>query len=146
MPAVPSTPEALHSLITSIPAKTIHAYLLDKIPAAPPDTFASIASFFATLSPPPLLHCVRCHKDYIDIENGGRSCCVPHDEENIDVEFVGSTRGGYEYETQYDCCGKTVEGEGDLGPPDGWCYEGMHTVSQVKSIAYLARHLPAWNL
>ena len=50
-------------------------------------------------------------------------------------------RGESDYET-YGCCGKTVEGEGDLGPPDGWCYEGMHTVSQVKSIAYLASHSP----
>ena len=148
MPTVPSTPEALHSLITSIPAKTIHAYLLDKIPAAPPDTFASIASFFATLSPPPLLHCVRCHEDYVDIENGDRSCRVPHNESSYEIEWVGYSRGysDSEYDTQYDCCGKTVEGEGDDGPPDSWCYEGMHTVSQVKSIAYLARHLPAWNL
>jgi hypothetical protein len=29
------------------------------------------------------------------------------------------------------CCGKTVEGDGDMGPPDGWCYEGMHTVSRA---------------
>jgi len=34
---------------------------------------------------------------------------------------------GSEYETLWQCCGKTVEGDGDQGPPDGWCYEGKHT-------------------
>jgi hypothetical protein len=140
---VPPTPEALQSLITSIPAKTLHAYLLDNIPAAPPEALAVLSSFFATLSPPPLLHCVRCHDDYTDIENGDRSCRVPHDDDSAEVEWVGHKRGDSDYETYYGCCGKTVEGEGDLGPPDGWCYEGMHTVSQVKSIAYLlASHSP----
>jgi hypothetical protein len=57
---------------------------------------------------------------------------MPHDEDSTEIEWVGYARGE-EYETEYGCCGKTVEGEGDLGPPDGWCYEGMHTVSQVKS-------------
>ncbi|KAN0126484.1 hypothetical protein V8E52_000124, partial [Russula decolorans] len=126
-------PEALHSLITSIPAKTLHAYLLDNISAAPPDTLAALASFFAALSPPPLLHCVRCHKDYIDVENGDHSCCIPHDEDNIDIEHVGWGRGNSEYETTYDCCNKTVEGEGDEGPPDGWCYEGMHTTDRKRA-------------
>jgi hypothetical protein len=142
MPAVPPTPEALHSLVTSIPAKTLHAYVLDNIPAAPPDTLSALASFFATLSPPPILHCVRCHEDYTDIENEDRSCRVPHDDDSAEVEWAGYKRGDSDYETYYGCCGKTVEGEGDLGPPDGWCYEGMHTVSQVKSIAHLARHSP----
>ena len=133
MPAVRPTPKALHSLIASIPAKTLHAYLLDNIQAAPPDTLAAFASFFETLSPPPLLHCVRCHEDYIDIENGDRSCHMLHDEWNYEIEYVGYYRGhsDSEYDTNYDCCDKTVEGEGIDGPPDGWCFEGMHTVSQI---------------
>ena len=133
IPAVPPTPEALHSLVTSIPAKTLHGYVLDNIPAAPPDTLTALASFFATLSPPPFLHCVRCHEDYTDVENDDRSCRVPHDDDSAEVEWAGYKRGDSDYETHYSCCGKTVEGEGDLGPPDGWCYEGMHTVSQVLS-------------
>ena len=35
-----------------------------------------------------------------------------------------------EYETLWQRCRKTVEGEGDQGPPDGWCYGGEHTVIQ----------------
>lgn len=129
-PALPPTPEALHALVSTIPTKTLHAYVLAQLPTAPPDTLAALASFFATLTPPPRLHCVRCHSDYTDIENTDRSCHVPHDDDSAYVERVGIVgRGGSEYETQYGCCGKTVEGEGDLGPPDGWCYEGMHTVS-----------------
>jgi len=126
-PMVPPTPEALHSLVSTIPAKTLHSYVLDHIPTAPPDTFVFLASFFAMLAPPPRLHCVRCHSEYTDIENDDRSCRVPHDDDSAEVEWIGS-RGKYEYETYYGCCSRTVEGEGDLGPPDGWCYEGMHTV------------------
>jgi hypothetical protein len=134
MPAVPPTPEALHSLVTSIPAKTVHAYLLDNIPAAPPDTLSTLASFFVTLSPPPLLHCVRCHKDYIDVENGDSSCHMPHDEGNCSIESIGYQRDGSEYEICYHCCGLTVQGDGDDGSPDSWCFQGMHTVSQVKCL------------
>ena len=128
--ALPPTPEVLHTLITTIPPKTLHTYVLSHIATAPPDILVALASFFATLAPPPLLHCVRCHVDYTEVENSDRSCRVPHDDNSADVEWVGRSRGDSEYETYYGCCGKTVEGEGDLGPPDGWCYEGMHTVSQ----------------
>jgi len=134
---VSPTSKALHFLVRTIPAKTLHSYVLAHILTAPPDTLISLASFFATLAPPPLLHCVRCHTDYIEIENDDRSCCVPHDDTSGEAEWIGSYRE-YEYETRYGCCGKTVEGEGDLGPPDGWCYEGMHTVSGSK----LPLHLP----
>ena len=129
-PASPPTPEALLSLVTPIPPKTLHAYVLAHIQDSPPDTLAALASFFAALKPPPLLHCVRCHADFTEVDNDDRSCRVPHDDDSANVEWVGrSGRDGCEYETEYDCCGKTVDGEGDLGPPDGWCYEGMHTVS-----------------
>lgn len=131
-PALPPTPEALHALVSTIPAKTLHAYVLAHLPTAPADTLATLAAFFATLTPPPRLHCVRCHSDYTEIENMDRSCHVPHDDDSAYVERVGIGRGTSEYETQYGCCGKTVEGEGDLGPPDGWCYEGMHTVSSAR--------------
>ncbi|KAG2066423.1 hypothetical protein BDR04DRAFT_1106737 [Suillus decipiens] len=40
------------------------------------------------------------------------------------------------YETLWGCCGRTVEGTGDMGPPDGWCYEGRHTVSIISSLQY----------
>jgi hypothetical protein len=133
-PPLQPTPEALHDLVSTIPAKTLHGYVLTQLPTAPPDTLASLASFFETLTPPPRLHCVRCHVDYTEIENTDRSCHVPHDDDSAYVERVGMTRGGSEYETQYGCCGKTVDGEGDLGPPDGWCYEGMHTVSRPASL------------
>ena len=125
--AVLPTPEALHSLFTSIHPKTLHAYVLKNIPTAPPDTLATFASFFATLSPPPLLHCIRCHDDYRDVENGDRSCRIPHNDYLIDVEWIGPIGRYSEYETHYGCCGKVIEGEGD--EPAGWCYRGMHTVS-----------------
>ncbi|KAI0306809.1 hypothetical protein B0F90DRAFT_1556122, partial [Multifurca ochricompacta] len=135
-PVMPPTAEAeaLHALVTSIPPKTLHTYVLAHIHAAPPDTLPALASFFATLTPPPLLHCVRCHAYYTEVENSDRSCHMPHDDDSADVEWVGrSGRGDSEHETFYGCCGKTVEGEGDLGPPDGWCYEGMHTTDRKRA-------------
>ncbi|KAJ4467637.1 hypothetical protein C8J55DRAFT_525465 [Lentinula edodes] len=135
-------PSALHSLISSVPSKTVHEYILTHlIPPArsstkantnihPPSslTLTHLTSFFSSLSPPPQLHCVRCHKFYYEVENAERSCLVPHDDESAEVERVGLGRGAdTQYETLYNCCGRTVEGEGDMGPPDGWCYEGKHT-------------------
>jgi hypothetical protein len=57
---------------------------------------------------------------------------VAHDDDSAEVERVGKASGGYQ--TLWGCCGKTVEGDGDMGPPDGWCYEGKHT---VRSSSYL---------
>lgn len=62
---------------------------------------------------------------------------MAHDDDAAEVERVGKGRlslggeGGARYETLWGCCGRTVEGDGDMGPPDGWCYEGKHTVSAI---------------
>lgn len=167
--------KALLELLPAIPAKTLHTYTtthLNHISTtlsnpSPPDSPVSahqipsdqipaIFSFFSALTPPPQLHCVRCHKDYVEVENSTRSCLVAHDDDSAEVERVGRNRvageTGAEYVTIWNCCGKTVrpllihhskapiltkhirtlenqvEGDGDQGPPDGWCYEGKHTV------------------
>ncbi len=52
---------------------------------------------------------------------------MPHDDESAIVDRI-RTGLGAEYETLWGCCGRTVDGDGDQGPPDGWCYEGKHTV------------------
>lgn len=141
--------QKLYRLIGSVPAKTLHEYTLSKLRAATnPSTsstpehhlshaaLAAVADFFVDLHPPPKLHCVRCHKEYVEVENDSRSCTIAHDDESTLVERVGrgARRGrggedGSEYETLWQCCEKTVEGDGNQGPPDGWCYEGKHTVS-----------------
>jgi hypothetical protein len=123
----------LHALISSIPSQTFHSYTLTHLgPSNPlhPDTLAQLSSFFTDLVPPPRLHCVRCHKYFFEVENTDRSCLVPHDDDSADVERVSSSKSkeGTLYETLWGCCGRTVEGNGDMGPPDGWCYEGKHTV------------------
>jgi len=121
--------------LNSIPAKALHTYVLHQIPRAPEPVLSTLAEFFSELAPPLRLHCVRCHKDYAEIENDDRSCLVAHDDDSAEVERVG--RGaksgrpagdpGTTYETLWGCCGKITEGDGDQGPPDGWCYEGKHT-------------------
>ncbi|KAI0265825.1 hypothetical protein BC834DRAFT_154374 [Gloeopeniophorella convolvens] len=127
------TAEAIHARVASVPPKTLQAYVLAQLPTAPQDVLPALAAFFTALTPPPLLHCVRCHADYTDVENSDRACRVAHDDESAEVERVGRGRGDSEYETLWGCCGRTVEGEGDLGPPDGWCYEGMHTTDPKRA-------------
>ncbi|KAI0797162.1 hypothetical protein C8Q75DRAFT_791004 [Abortiporus biennis] len=132
-------PEPLITLIKSIPPKILHAYVLAQLPSQPASSLGALSTFFTDLTPPPKLHCVRCHKDFVEVENDDRSCLVPHDDESAEVERVGLStisaegvkRGrpveGTTFETLWGCCGKTVAGDGDQGPPDGWCYEGKHT-------------------
>lgn len=130
------TVEALTAHIAQIPPKTLHAYVLSRIPRGPEEALPTLATFFDELAPPQKLHCVRCHKDFVEVENDDRSCLVPHDDESAEVERVGTTQRanrapgtiGATFETLWGCCGKLVEGDGDQGPPDGWCYEGKHTV------------------
>ncbi len=131
---IPTT-DSLVALVKSVPAKTLHAYILSRIPKADESTLTTLAAFLKSLEPPPQLHCVRCHKDYVEVENTDRSCLVAHDDESAEVERVGKlsdtrrTVEGASYETLWGCCGKITEGDGSHGPPDGWCYEGLHTVS-----------------
>lgn len=135
-------PTALHALIASVPAQTLHSYTLKHLSSAPsssipfqtgttlpsPQTLTILTQFFASLTPPPRLHCVRCHRNFFELENTDRSCTVAHDDDSAIVERI-RTGLGTEYETLWGCCEKTVEGDGDMGPPDGWCYEGKHTVN-----------------
>lgn len=140
-PSLVSDSSALYSLIRSVPPQVFHAYSLDRLePDIPaplsPTTLTKVTSFFSTLAPPPKLHCVRCHKSYFEVENTDRSCLVHHDDDSAEVERISLSKAkdlglASEYETLWGCCGRTVEGDGDMGPPDGWCYEGKHTVCRV---------------
>lgn len=148
-------PAALHSLISNVPAKLVHEYILNHLippkssrgsslshPVETPSsrTLTHLTSFFSLLTPPPRLHCVRCHKFFFDVENDERSCLVPHDDDSAEVEHTGrASEGSSKYETIWGCCGKTVEGDGDMGPPDGWCYEGKHTVRAVFRLRFVLR-------
>ncbi|KAG5642521.1 hypothetical protein DXG03_002594 [Asterophora parasitica] len=144
-PATPSPPPEtskstdLHALIQSIPPPTLHAYALSHLhpssSALHPETLTHLSAFFAQLVPPPRLHCVRCHKDFFEVENTDRSCLVAHDDESAEVERVSAKAKGKStlYETLWGCCGKSVEGDGDMGPPDGWCYEGKHTTDPKRA-------------
>ncbi|KAI0684439.1 hypothetical protein C8Q76DRAFT_804117 [Earliella scabrosa] len=118
-------------------------------PEPTPDALPVLSAFFSELAPPQRLHCVRCHKDYAEVENDDRSCLVPHDDESAEVERVGTTKRpnrvpgtvGTTFETLWGCCGKIVEGDGDQGPPDGWCYEGKHT-TDIKRARFRADSTP----
>ncbi|KAM5534421.1 hypothetical protein V8D89_011888 [Ganoderma adspersum] len=143
------TVESLTTHIAAIPPKVLHAYLLARLANVPEETLPVLAALFAELAPPPRLHCARCHKDFVEVENDSRSCLVPHDDESAEVERVGTAKRagrvqgtvGTTFETLWGCCGKIVEGDGDQGPPDGWCYEGMHT-TDIKRARFRADSTP----
>ncbi|KAI0638536.1 hypothetical protein C8Q77DRAFT_1047745 [Trametes polyzona] len=143
------TVASLTTHLSSIPPKVLHAYVLSRIAAQPEETLPTLAAFFSELAPPPRLHCVRCHKDFVEVENDDRSCLVPHDDESAEVERVGAAKRtgrvpgavGATFETLWGCCGKIVEGDGDQGPPDGWCYEGKHT-TDIKRARFRADSTP----
>ncbi|TDL30021.1 hypothetical protein BD410DRAFT_50114 [Rickenella mellea] len=134
-------PATLITRLKRIPPKTLHSFVLREIPNASHVQLAALTAFFGTLEPPPVLHCVRCHKGYVEVENDDRACKVAHDDDSAEVEHVGLGRGKGTYETIFGCCNKTVEGDGDQGPPDGWCYEGMHT-TDVKRARFRADSTP----
>lgn len=166
-PVTPSPPpttvdsKVLYELMLTIPPKTLHAYALAHLrphtpqptvltdapeshtPPPSPETISKLSRFFSTLAPPPLLHCVRCHDDFYAIENEekDRACRVPHDDESA---LVSRIPGG-NYETLWGCCGQISAGDGGQGPPDGWCYEGRHTVSSLVFSVPLSDHLCRWT-
>ncbi|KAH9927097.1 uncharacterized protein BXZ73DRAFT_49103 [Epithele typhae] len=140
------TVSSLVAHLTLIPPKTLHAYVLARVPSTAEDHLPALAAFFAELAPPQRMHCVRCHKDFVDVENDDRACLVPHDDESAEVERVGGAKRvpgavGATFETLWGCCGKLVEGDGDQGPPDGWCYEGKHT-TDIKRARFRADSTP----
>src|SRR6202044_3329312 len=108
LPPTTTDPTALHSLLLTIPPKILSDYILTQLnPSTEPDTdtqspicslspltLTVLTSFFASISPPPLLHCARCHKGFFDVENDDRSCTVGHDDDSAEVERVGSSSRG----------------------------------------------------
>ena len=105
----PANPAELLSRVKKIPAKTLHSYVVSHLPQATPEVADILLAFFATLQPPPKLHCVRCHKGYTEVENTDRSCLIPHDDDSAEVMRAGLNTKGSKYETHYACCNKIVE-------------------------------------
>lgn len=111
----PADPLELLALIKKVPAKTLQQYIISRVPDASIQEMHALAEFFSSLAPPPSVHCVRCHKDYAEVENTDRSCFVPHDDDSAEVEYVGNSKSrvpgivGTTYETLWGCCNKIVE-------------------------------------
>jgi len=128
------THKSLHDLVKSVPAQTLRTYTLAALArtnATEPSLFPGLARFFATLERPPELHCVRCHWDYLEVENNDHSCCIEHDDEATGIQQGGSE--GKEYQVHMACCGKMF-GVDDCGEtPDGLCFEGRHTTDAMRA-------------
>ncbi|KAG8686937.1 hypothetical protein FRC08_012253 [Ceratobasidium sp. 394] len=98
------SPEA--ELLTRIIKKTeqpiLQQTLISSIARASPpdlDAFKRILGPLVTAALNPL-HCVRCHKSYVEQENNYRSCEIPHDEpEDVDSE---PSSDDYDYEDDDD--------------------------------------------
>lgn len=164
--ALVTDPNALYSLISSVPAQTLHFYTLAHLNPSPPsalplgitspapiipptpEILTALTTFYSHLAPPPKLHCVRCHRGYFELENGDTACRVAHDDESAIVQRVGTNSQNSRalHETLWGCCGSTVDGDGDQGPPDGWCYEGAHTVRLLSTVLNFLSILPQFFL
>lgn len=120
-PPPPKSPEEialdeLKGLVQSCPPKSFHSALLSRLNGATPEQVASLSKLLEGLTPPPMLHCARCHQDYLEEENYDRICVIDHDDNSTEVRHN---------ETFWGCCGASTEGQ---EPPAGWCFEGKHTV------------------
>ncbi|KAI0265822.1 hypothetical protein BC834DRAFT_154263 [Gloeopeniophorella convolvens] len=124
------TVQAIYARVASIHPKTLHDYVLAQLPTAPQDAHPALVAFFTALTPPPLLHCVRCHKNYTDVENTGRACYVQHDDDEPEYELAYNYRS--KWQTRWRCCDRAVDGyDGD--EPEGGCFEGMHTTDRKRA-------------
>lgn len=105
-----SSHTALLTRIKDIPSITLRDYVIQHLPEANYEQFIALDSFFLTLAPPPTLHCVRCHKDYVEVENTDRSCLIPHDDDSTEIEHRGyNAHSGTSYQTLYFCCNNYVD-------------------------------------
>jgi hypothetical protein len=102
---------ALRTLISSVPPKIVHQYVLSRLKQDDDDTeerefsqdcLAQVAFFFKDLTPPRLLHCVRCHGNYFAVENNDRACRVQHDDKSAEVSRTkgGLSSKGHSYESE----------------------------------------------
>jgi hypothetical protein len=83
-------------------------------------------AFFATVKLPLLLHCVRCHANYTEVENGSL-LPMPHDNNSAEVEWVSCST---HYMRRTGVAVERLLSEGDLDLPDRWCYEASTLVSR----------------
>lgn len=104
----PMNSEELFTLVKKVPPKILHEYVLRNLPHASLQEATALTEFFARLSPPPVLHCVRCHKNFVEVENTDLSCMVHHDDDTAEVMHGGGSRKTT-YETLWGCCNKLVE-------------------------------------
>ncbi|KAG1801982.1 uncharacterized protein BJ212DRAFT_1327570 [Suillus subaureus] len=74
----------------------------------------ALTNFFNELSQPLQLQYMHCHSSF-ELSNTDTSCHIPHDDESALVNRAV-------HETSWCCCGGSIEGTGDMGPPSGWCY------------------------
>lgn len=85
-----ATLDELKQLVTQVPPKALHRFLMERLDVQKPgkakkrananvfptlqNDFPILSAFFNGLEAPPKLHCLRCHSDYFEIENGPRAC------------------------------------------------------------------------
>ena len=94
MPGVELVPGLvpLRGVVKACPPKILHSWILDRLDPDSEIAFPTleadmptVSAFFSGLEPPQAEHCVRCHLDYYDVDNGPRSCVMEHDDESAVV-------------------------------------------------------------
>ncbi|KAG8783741.1 hypothetical protein FRC12_019399 [Ceratobasidium sp. 428] len=114
--------QLLTRIVTKAGEEDLRQTLVSSIATAAPSQLEALKVLLdplvtATLNP---LHCVRCHKPYVEQENTWRSCNIPHeqaimlDDDDKSSDYPCSEPSAYDeygkwYELmQYPCCGERI--------------------------------------
>ncbi|QRV85301.1 hypothetical protein RhiJN_13319 [Ceratobasidium sp. AG-Ba] len=129
----PSNTEAdrklLLSLLSRCDESTIVEALVDRLESGA--SMEEIDALKSLLEVPleshqPELHCVRCHEEYLESENGPAECQIPHS----DLEGVAQDEDGDELRAGFECCGK------EFSKRDNICFFGKHTTNEDEVVYY----------
>ncbi|KAG9119447.1 hypothetical protein FRC07_005527, partial [Ceratobasidium sp. 392] len=103
-PTLSSDGRLLTRIVSKTQTTTLQQTLLSSITTAPPSDLEALKRILGPLVTSALnpLHCVRCHKSYVEQENNYRSCEIPH----LEPDYVDSepSSDDLDFETDEDDC------------------------------------------
>lgn len=125
--------KALKKLFKQSTPDAITKTISDSFKTASPENIQALREILSPLfqaSSTPL-HCVRCHKKYLESGNHKNACVVECDE---DADFTRDYHNGSEGYYTKSCCGGTFR-EGEEDDEDGICFTTWHTTNP-KEVEY----------
>lgn len=122
--------KALRKLLKQSNGDAVYKTITESLGMASPEDLRALRTILAPLfkaSSTPL-HCVRCHKTYVESGNHKKACVIECEE---DPEYTQEYHNGEEGYYKTSCCGRKFY-EGD--EPD-FCFKTSHT-TDPKAVSY----------